>query len=320
MSSSNLRLGLCCQFAEQPIKFRIATAAVVAKLSPAARLQRLSELCLHNARALQQAIDWCAAHQIGAFRVLSQFWPLKTHPTCGYALADLPAAAEIAAELSTCRRKAIAGNVRLSFHPDQYVVLNSPREEVVASSLAELEYQAEAAELIGADVVNIHGGGAYGDKATALARLRENLRRLSPRARKLLTFENDDRIFTPADLLPVCTAEQIPLCYDVHHHRCLPDGLSASEATAAAIQTWQGREPLFHLSTPLNGWNEPQPQLHHDYIDPADFPACWLGLPLTVDIEAKAKELAIARLQAWLAGQKPSPRKTRALAAAHKRG
>ena len=294
-----MRLGLCCQFAEQPIKFRITTVAAVSKLATAARLEKLSDLCLQNSRALQQAIEWCSANDVGAFRVLSQLWPLKTHSTCGYELSDLPEAAEIVAQLQLCRQKAQDSNIRLSFHPDQYVVLNSPRPEVVASSLAELEYQAEAAELIGADVVNIHGGGAYGDKVTALARLRENLPRLSPRARELLTFENDDKIFTPADLLPICTAEQIPLCYDVHHHRCLPDGMSVEEATAAAIETWRGREPLFHLSSPLNGWDKPQPLLHHDYIDPSDFPTIWLKSTITVDVEAKAKELAVLKLLAW---------------------
>ncbi len=315
-----MRLGLCCQFAEQPIKFRITTVAACARLSRAACLQKLSELCLQNAKSLQQAIDWCASHQIGAFRVLSQFWPLKTHPTCGYLLEELPDVALIRAELQNCRRTATEKNVRLSFHPDQFVVLNSPREEVVASSLAELEYQAEAAELIGADVINIHGGGAYGDKATALERLRQNLPRLSDHARSRLTFENDDKIFTPADLLPVCTAEQIPLCYDVHHHRCLPDQLSIDQATAAARDTWLGREPLFHLSSPLKGWGQPQPQLHHDYIDPADVPPSWLEMPITVDIEAKAKELAIARLQTWLpnAGN-PAQSNRRALAAAKRR-
>lgn len=295
-----MRLGLCCQFAKQPIKFGIATAVVCRKLPRPAQLAKLSLLCLNNARALEQAIQWCASHQVGAFRILSQLWPLKTHPECGYELADLPDAPAIANQLSNCRALAAQQNIRLSFHPDQFVVLNSPREEVVASSLAELEYQAEVAELVGADVVNIHGGGAYGDKASALERFRSNLPRLSKRARERLTLENDDKVYTPADLLPLCEAEGIPLCYDVHHHRCLPDGRTVEETTTLARRTWHGREPLFHLSSPLAGWSEPRPQLHHDYIDPADVPAEWLEFPLTVDVEAKAKELAVLQLQASL--------------------
>lgn len=310
-----MKLGLCCQFAQEPIKFRVTTATACAKLARVARLQKLGELCASNAAALVQAIEFCAAHEIAAFRVLSQFWPLKTHPTCGYRLEELPQSAALVGQLQRIRAIAQDVGVRLTFHPDQFVVLNSPRAEVVESSLAELEYQAEAAEWIGADVVNIHGGGAYGDKAAALARFRENLQRLSPRARRVLTLENDDKIFTPADLLPVCEAERIPLCYDVHHHRCLPDALSIEQATAAAIRTWENaevpREPLFHISSPRDGWSEPQPQLHHDEIDPGDVPPAWLDLNITVDIEAKAKELAIAKLQSWLRERSSQPSRRR---------
>ena len=105
--------------------------------------------------------------------------------------------------------------------------------------------------------------------------------------------------FTPADLLPICRAEGVPLVYDVHHHRCLPDHLTVAEATAAASATWD-REPLFHLSSPLAGWAGPKPERHHDTIDSRDFPPEWRGLALTVEVEAKAKELAVEQLRKHL--------------------
>jgi UV DNA damage endonuclease len=75
--------------------------------------------------------------------------------------------------------------------------------------------------------------------------------------------------------------------------------MSVEEATEAAAATWN-REPLFHLSSPRDGWNAPCPQNHADYIDPADFPHCWRGRTLTVEVEAKAKQLAVAKLRAGL--------------------
>lgn len=138
-------------------------------------------------------------------------------------------------------------------------------------------------------MVNIHGGGGYGDKPDALARLAKNLNLLSARARALLTLENDDTTYTPSDLLPICRDEGIPLVYDVHHHRCNPDELSVEEATREAIATWD-REPLFHLSSPLAGWQGKKPRPHHDFIDVRDVPQCWRGLALTVEVEAKAQE------------------------------
>ena len=87
---------------------------------------------------------------IGCFRVNSQILPLKTHPNFGYRVDELPDAPEIAERFQACNGFAHAAGLRTSFHPDQFVVLNSPRADVVESSVRELEYQAEVAEWIGA--------------------------------------------------------------------------------------------------------------------------------------------------------------------------
>lgn len=299
---NTLRLGLCCQFVREPIKFRTTTAAAMLRLPKPARLARLADLCRSNAEALLASLEFCARHDIGAFRINSQMLPLKTHPAAGYELNELPDAADIIARLRSCGRFARSNNLRLSFHPDQFVVLNSPNSQTLAHSLAELNYQAEVAEWVGADTINIHGGGAYGDKAAALGALRRNIERLPGPVRWRLTLENDDKVYTPSDLLPVCADTGVPMVYDVHHHRCLPDGLSVAEITERARKTWPA-EPLFHISSPLAGWDGPKPERHHDYIDAGDFPGEWLGWPLTVEVEAKAKELAVARLIADLKGE-----------------
>lgn len=297
-----LRLGLCCQFLEQPIKFRVTTATAMQRLPRRKQLARFAELCAGNAASLLAALQFCAAHSIGSFRILTPIMPVKTHPTVGYRVEELPGADKIVGQFRRCGEFARAQGIRTGFHPDQFVVLNSPDANIVARSVADIESQAELAEWTNADTVNIHGGGGYGNKPAALERFRRNLAQLSPRARSRLTVENDDNIFTPADLLPLCRSEGVPLVYDAHHHRCLPDGLAVEQATEAARVTWSKREPLFHLSSPLEGWSGPKPERHHDYIDPKDFPASWRGWALTVEVEAKAKELAVARLQRDLAG------------------
>ena len=289
------RLGLCCTFVSQPIKFRIATAAHMKKFSRSEQLEKLSSICLHNALSLLQAIEFCASRGIGCFRVNSQFWPLKTHPESGYNFFDLPGSMEIEKILNQCRQKALEHKVRLSFHPDQFVLLSSPDPHIVKKSVEELDYQAEVAEMIGADVINIHAGGGYRDKLLALQRMGSEVKKLKPAVLKRLTLENDDRTYTPRDILPFCKGYKIPLVYDVHHHRCLPDGLSLQEATDAAIKTWN-REPLFHISSPKEGWQAGEPRWHHDYIDIQDFPREWYALDITVEIEAKAKELAVLKL------------------------
>ena len=201
VGESMIRLGLCCMFRDQPIKFATTTATSIGKLKRPDALAKLGRLCMENADALLAALQFCSDNGIGCFRVNSQILPIKTHPTCGYEVDGLPKSDEITGRFKECGEFAKKHKMRTCFHPDQFVVLNSPRLDVVEKSIQELEYQAEVAEWIGADVINIHGGGAYGNKPKALADFARSLDRLSARVRSRLTVENDDKIFTPNDLL-----------------------------------------------------------------------------------------------------------------------
>ena len=290
-----IRWGLCCIFREVPIKFHRTTAKYTAKLSADERLTRLSNICLHNAESLLEALKFCRLNGIGAFRINSQILPLKTHPQLAYEIEDLPQSTEIVNAFKKCKTYCHRHNLRTSFHPDQFILLSSPNPEVTRRSIADLRYQAEVAEWVGADVINIHAGGAYGNKDKALERLIMRIGGLPQNVRRRLTLENDDRLYTPRDLLPVCEKLAIPLVYDRHHHRCLPDGRNVEDTTQLALKTWD-REPLFHISSPLKSWQNRNPRNHHDYINLDDFPECWLKLDITVEVEAKAKELAVLKL------------------------
>lgn len=297
-ASRGIRWGLCCQFTDASPRFRQATATYVLRLSPGDRRQYLADVVGANAIALLHAIERCAELGIGAFRISSQLVPLATHPTVGFDVEDLPNAAAILRCYAAARDLARLRDVRLSFHPDQFVVLGSARPDVVESSVREMDHHGRIAALVGADTICLHGGGLVGGAEAAGARLLDGVARLSDEARARLALENDDRVWSPAALLPLCDRAGVPFIYDVHHHRCLPDGVSVGEVTAAAIATWEraGREPYFHLSSPRNGWDGSDGRPHAHYIDMDDIPAEWAGLAVTVDLEAKAKELALQQL------------------------
>lgn len=297
-----MRLGLCCLFVKEPVSFRTTTAKVLLALPRERQLTKVSELCATNTRNLLLALATVRRLGIGAFRIMSPLFPRMTHPEVGYRLEDLPDGTLILHLLEEARTFARRHDIRLSFHPDQFVVLSSPHPAVVASSISELAYQGMLAEAVGAEVINIHGGGVYGHKEQALERLAAVFLDLPESVRTRLTLENDDVSYTVRDLLPICQRLSLPLVYDVHHHRCNPDGLSVEEATALAGETWQavGREEYCHLSSPRAGWGGGNPKPHADYIDPADLPECWRGREMTVDVEAKAKELAVVRLMSEL--------------------
>jgi UV DNA damage endonuclease len=293
-----LRFGLCCLFKNEAVTFRTTTVKALSTLPRDRQLLKLSEICLHNAHNLQHALEAVHRLGIGAFRIMSPLFPRMTHPEAGYTLSHLPEAEAISCALETCKLYALQQQIRLSFHPDQFVVLSSPHPTVVANSAQELEYQALLAEMVGADVINIHAGGVYGDKQEALLRFGAVYERLPESVRSRLTLENDDVSYTPEDLLPLCREHEIPLVYDVHHHRCNPDTLTVKEATELAAATWHtvGREQYCHTSSPKNGWGSGASRPHSDFIDTGDFPECWVGMNMTIDVEAKAKEVAVVRL------------------------
>src|SRR5687768_4646173 len=297
-----IRWGLCCQFLDAPIRFRTATHRYVATLEPAHGRAYLTAIARDNAHALADAIRHCATLGIGAFRINSQILPLATHPVSRYVLADLDPDGSITEAYRAAGALARELDVRLSFHPDQFVVLNSERADVVAASVDEMRMHGELAALIGADVLTLHAGSTAGGIAEALVRLERGIEQLSPAARERIALENDDRRFTPEVILPLCERLGIPMVYDVHHHRCNPDSLDVSAATERAAATWGDREPHFHISSPRAGWGNGDARPHADYIIPSDFPDAWRDRTLTVDVEAKAKERAVLAVREAISG------------------
>ena len=305
------RLGLCCTFSAQPdFRFRTTTIAHLSRLLAAdptgAGARRFYEtLVRENLVTLERVLVWCASQGIHAFRIGSDLWPRATHPLVTGWVESLMADEGIRDSLSRIRLFAHAADIRLSEHPDQFLVGNSLREDVVLGTIAELEWRARLGETLGVDVLCLHVGSGAPDRESALARWEGTLARLSPAVLARLAFENDDRVFTPEDILPWSMAWGIPLIYDAHHHRVNPDGLSEEEATELAIASWGAREPYFHLSSPRAGWENGDARPHHHAIDVEDWPTVWTellhaGVRFTVDIEAKGKEEAVIALQGAL--------------------
>ena len=85
-----MRLGLCCTFQDEAIRFRTTMVRLVQGRAEADRGAYLADIALHNVRTLESAVAYCARNGIGAFRVLSQLFPLATHPDVGYRYDELP--------------------------------------------------------------------------------------------------------------------------------------------------------------------------------------------------------------------------------------
>lgn len=166
-------------------------------------------------------LDDLAKRRIRMYRLSSDLAPYATHP-------DMPQfhrmVAESDAELRAFGAKARALGVRLSLHPSQFVVLNTPDPELRAKSIADLVSQAEMLDRMGLGpgaVLVIHAGGLYGDRAEARARWVDTWENHLPEpVRRRLALENDDIRFDAHDVLWIHARTGVKLIFDHQHFWC----------------------------------------------------------------------------------------------------
>lgn len=276
---------------------------------------------------LREIFAYLDRHDIRMYRMSSDIAPYATHP-------DLPEfhgqIAECDAELRELGAQAKALNLRLSFHPSQFVVLNSPDPALVRKSAWDLESQAEMLdrmELGPEAVVIIHTGGVYGEREVARERWARAYEKLTPAVRCRLVLENDDMSYSAADVLWIHEACGVPLIFDYQHFWCWnPERLELRPTVEKFLRTWpRGVRPKLHFSTPRTemreverknaktGKNEkvierPVWTQHADYVNPfefANFMRTLVGLEFDVMLEAKVKDLALLRLRDDLARYAP---------------
>jgi len=254
-------------------------------------LDYVSELALANAKDIIKILEWNRMNGIYFFRLSSALIPWGDHID----ITQLKDYKEIKSELKKAGDFAKFHNMRITSHPGPFVVLTSPKEEVVVNAIADLELHAKVFDMMGLsktpyNKINIHCNGVYGDKKAAMDRFCKNFKRLSKSVRSRLTVENDDKatMYSVLDLMYIHQKIGIPIVFDYHHHKFCTGGLTEEEAMKLAATTWpDGITPIVHYSEPKEG---NKPQAHADYIK--EIPDTY-GVDVDIMVEAKAKELAI---------------------------
>lgn len=268
---------------------------------------------------LAEIFDYLHRHRIDMYRMSSDLAPYVTHP-------DMPQfhnmIAESAGELRATGRRARELDLRLSFHPSQFVVLNSPDPTLVRKSIRDLSTQAEMLDLmeLGPEaVVVIHAGGTYGDRQAGARRWVETWSGLPEHVRRRLALEHDDVRFSAADVLWIHGHTGVRLVFDYQHFWCLnPERLPMLDTLRTMLDTWpEGVRPKIHFSTPRTelrevsrknrrtGKTEKVPVApvwtgHADFCNPFEFLTFMRmasGLEFDVMLESKAKDLALIRLR-----------------------
>ena len=180
-------------------------------------------------------------------------------------------------------------------HPDQFILINALKDEVLERSVRELEYHCILLDEMGLDStakIQIHLGGVYGDKSKAMDRFVQRYKTLSEAIKRRLVIENDDRLYSFEDCLSVHEKTGIPVVFDTLHHQCLNNGESLRLGLDLAAKTWKEKDgvPMVDYSSQLQGH---RPGTHAQKIDLSNFRQFLRevkGLDLDIMLEIKDKE------------------------------
>ena len=282
------------------------------------RTETVIPVVARNLDDVLASLRWNVAHGIRFFRVSSDlipFGPLAAFPFDWAEAFDW--------KFREIRALVKAEGLRVTSHPGQYTVLNSPREKVVRDSVDELEHQARVLRLMDPrGTMTLHVGGAYGDKPSALAAFERTLPRLSDEVRSRLVLENDDTTFTLAEVVGLAERTGLAVVVDLFHHVLNPGTGPAHpsgetwdadllDLLGRAMATWGARAPKLHLSSHRPGTRTG----HADFLDMDDVQTltdvmAQVGAPeapYDVMLEAKKKELAVLEVRHFLAtGERPA--------------
>ena len=259
-----------------------------------------SELTLANAMDLDKIMDWNILNGYNFFRITSGLAPWKSE----YEWDDLKDIERIRMYLHSAGVKAKSHNLRITSHPGPFNVLTSPHPHVVDNCVSDLTDHGEVFDMMGLsrtphNKINIHIGGAYGDKESAMERFCVNFERLPDSVKSRLTVENDDKasMYSVKDLYEgVYKRIGIPIVFDYHHHKFCTGDLSEQQALEMAISTWpNGITPATHYSESRRDEQKDETirvQAHSDYVyDKIET----YGNEIDVMVEAKHKELAVQK-------------------------
>jgi UV DNA damage endonuclease len=258
-----------------------------------------SDLILENVSDLLRIVDWNGQNNIKNFRMSSNMFPWASE----YSLEDLPKWSKIKEILQETGSLAKEYDMRLSFHPGPFVKLGSAKETVVDNSIKELEIHDRIMNHMGLEAsshypINIHVGMSYSEEVSD--RFCDSFLRLSDTMKKRLVVENDDKAssYSTSHLfLDIHSKIGIPVTFDYFHHSLYNGNeweLTEEEAFEMAYSTWD-TIPLFHYSESkaIHEGIDCNETAHSDYINalPSDY-----GKDIYLDIEAKAKDLAIIKI------------------------
>ena len=203
--------------------------------------ERLITTVRENLRCLDAILRFNLASDLLFFRITSDLVPFGSHPVCTAPWEEI-----FAGEFMALGRFITDHGMRISMHPDQFVIINAKDPEIIGRSVAELRYHARVLDALHLDAtakIQIHVGGVYGDKEAAMERFCREYAHLDESILRRLVVENDDSRYTLADCLRIHDETGIPVLFDFFHHTVNPSGEGVAEAVERSGATWRSSDP-----------------------------------------------------------------------------
>ncbi len=231
---------------------------------------RLKQTVKNNLCCLRRILQFNLEQRLFFFRISSDLVPFASHPINKFNWQKY-----FQEEFEEIGKFIITNRMRISMNPDQFTLINSTKEDIFERSKKELKYHAEILDLLKLDTsakIQIHVGGAYGDKEKSAERFVTRFSKLDDSIIRRLVIENDDKIYDLNDCLKINAQTQIPILFDVFHHKLNNSTTQSTEDSfKSTVKTWNDKRD----GIPMVDYSSQEPaglsRQHSETINIEDF-------------------------------------------------
>jgi UV DNA damage endonuclease len=199
--------------------------------------EKLLKIVENNLNCLLKILEFNKKNNLLFFRITSKLIPFASHPINTFDWQNY-----FNNKFKKIGKFINANQIRISMHPDQFILINPLDEEIFRKSVEELKYHADVLELMQLDYsakIQLHLGGVYGDKEKSMGRFIKRYQSLEERIKKRLVIENDDKSYNLSDCLRVSSKINIPVLFDYFHHEINNMGETLEECFQQVTITWK---------------------------------------------------------------------------------
>jgi len=202
----------------------------------------MAETVESNLACLEKILHFNARHRLLFFRISSDLVPFASHPVCSFPWQKIFRSA-----FKRIGELIHKYGMRVSMHPDQFILINSPQAQIFHRSVKELWYHSEVLDLLETDTtakIQMHVGGVYGNKGESIRRFIERYEHLPKKIKRRLVIENDERLYSTHDCLEISRAIKIPVVFDFFHYTCKNNSELVRQALFEVHSTWSEKDGL----------------------------------------------------------------------------